>query len=68
MGFQQIGFKFFYFLFTIRGEHIFIRDYTGFILNMQRYVYLFYGLLKIIEFDDIDGKDLLVACSSSSMS
>jgi hypothetical protein len=64
MGSQQIGFKNLSFLFAIREDHAFIKDYTGFILNIKRYVYLFYGLLKITGFDDIDGKGLSVACSS----
>ena len=60
MGFQQIRFKKLSFLFAIREEHTFIKDYTGFILNIKRYVYLFYELLKITGFGDIDGKDLSV--------
>jgi hypothetical protein len=67
MGFQQIGFKNLSFLFTIRENHTFVKDYTGFILNIKRYVFLFYGLLKITGFDDIDGKGLSVACSSDQM-
>jgi len=68
MGFQQIRFKNLSFFFAIWEERIFIKDYTGFILNIKRYVYLFYGLLKITGFGDIDGKGLSVACSSSSAS
>jgi hypothetical protein len=68
MGFQQIRFKNLSFLFPIREEHTFIKDYTGFILNIKKYVYLFYGLLKITGSGDIDGKGLTVACSSSSAS
>jgi hypothetical protein len=68
MGFQQIRFKNLSFLFAIREEHTFIKDYTGFILNIKRYVYHLYGLLKITGFGDIDGKGLSVACSSSSAS
>jgi hypothetical protein len=68
MGFQQIRFKNLSFLFAIREEHTFIKDYTGFILNIKSYVYLFYGLLEITGFGDIDGKSLSVACSSSLVS
>jgi hypothetical protein len=64
MGSQQIGFKKLSFLFAIREDHTFINDYTGFILNIKRYVYLFYGLLKITRFDDIYGKGFSVTCSS----
>jgi hypothetical protein len=66
MGFQQIRFKNLSFFFAIWEERTFIKDYTGFILNIKRYVYLFYGLLKITGFGDIDGKGLSVACSSSA--
>jgi hypothetical protein len=65
MCFQQIRFKNLSFLFAIREEHPCIKDYTIFILNVKRYVYLFFGLLKITGFGDIDGKGLSVACSSS---
>jgi hypothetical protein len=63
MGFQQIRFKNISFSFAIREKHTFLKDYTGFILNIKRYVYLFYGLLQITGFGDIDGKSLSVVCS-----
>jgi hypothetical protein len=66
MGFLQIRFKNLSFLFAIREEHTFINDYRGFILNIKRFVYLFYVLLKITGFGNIDEKGLSVVCSSSA--
>lgn len=56
MGSQQIGFKNLSLLSAIREDPTLIKHYTGFPLNIKRYVYLFYVLLKISGFDDIGGK------------